>query len=147
MDGNSSSTLCGVELTSSQIADPYRELSTQQTCALLAQFDGDEYFLNIDADFEQLVPHVDAIISQPKTTKPSASATSAGSSTLLKSTSFREYASLKGEKAIKAAIVNSIPKRLKSRQIGQSEFGLSGLFPGTQSFCQARSHSAPRFAS
>ena len=102
MDGNSSSTLCGVELTSSQIADPYRKLSTQQTCAFLAQFDGDEYFLNIDADFEQLIPHVDVIISQPKTTEPSASATS-------------EYASPKGEKAIKAAIVNSIPEKTRKQ--------------------------------
>jgi len=99
----------------SQIADPYRELSTQQTGACLAEFDGDEYFPNIDTDFEQLIPHVDAIISQPKTTEPSASATSAGSSTLSKSTPSREYASPKGEKALKATIVNSIPKKTRKQ--------------------------------
>lgn len=43
---------CGVELTNSQIEDPYLPLSTQQTTDFIAQFDAD-HTLEISQDFRQ----------------------------------------------------------------------------------------------
>ena len=44
--------VAGVELTSSQIADPSCELSTQQTSDYLAQFDNDWNFPEYDAEIK-----------------------------------------------------------------------------------------------
>ena len=41
-------SLYGVELTSSQVNDPYKELSTQQTTDFLDNFDCDNYFPKLD---------------------------------------------------------------------------------------------------
>ena len=48
-----SGTVCGVELTNSQIKDTYLLLSTQQTTDFLAQFDADHALAN-SQDFRQL---------------------------------------------------------------------------------------------
>ena len=52
-------SLCGVDLTCSQLEDPYRELSTQQTADFLANFDDDGYFPEIDSGFEQVLSQYD----------------------------------------------------------------------------------------
>ena len=44
---SSSATLCGVDLTSSQVLDPTSDLSTQQTTDFLANFSDDLYSLSL----------------------------------------------------------------------------------------------------
>ena len=48
---SSGSTLCGVDLTSSQMLDSSCDLSTQQTTEFLANFDDESYFPHLDAKF------------------------------------------------------------------------------------------------
>ena len=54
------SRLCGVELTCSQLEDPYTELSTQQRADLLAHVDDDCTFPSMDADLEQVLSQYDS---------------------------------------------------------------------------------------
>ena len=80
----------GVKLTSSQIADPHKELSTQQTSDFLANFDDDDdNFPAYDAEFEQILTQVE---QQSTTTQ----------------VAVRRFASPKGKSAIKAAKHSSI---------------------------------------
>ena len=50
------STLCGVDLTSSQMLDPSCELPTQQATDFLANFDDENYF---NAEFKQVLTQVE----------------------------------------------------------------------------------------
>ena len=54
------SRLCGVELTCSQLEDPYTELSTQQTADFLAHVDDDCTFPSMDAELEQVLSQYDS---------------------------------------------------------------------------------------
>ena len=47
-------TVCRVDLTTSQLLDPSSELSTQQTTDFLANFTDDLYFPRLDAEFENI---------------------------------------------------------------------------------------------
>ena len=58
------STLCGVDLTGSQMLDPSCELSTQQVTGFLANFDDENYFPHFDAEFEQVLTQVETSTSQ-----------------------------------------------------------------------------------
>ena len=56
---SSGSTLCGVDVTSSQIMlDPSCDLSTQQTTDFWANFDDESYFSRLYAEFEELLMQV-----------------------------------------------------------------------------------------
>ena len=55
-----SEPLCRVDLTCSQVENPYRELSTQQTADFLAGFDEDVLFPRIDDEFEQVLSQYDS---------------------------------------------------------------------------------------
>ena len=59
------STLCGVDLTSSQMSDHslVLQLCTQQTTDCLANFDDESYFPQLDAGFEQVLTHVETSAS------------------------------------------------------------------------------------
>ena len=58
------STLCGVDLTSSQMLDSSCELSTQQTTDFLANFDDENYFPHFNAEFEHVLTQVETSTSQ-----------------------------------------------------------------------------------
>ena len=68
------STLCGVDLTSSQMLNPSCELSTQQVTAFLANFNNENYFPHFDAEFEQVLTHVEKSTSQYVTASSTCSA-------------------------------------------------------------------------
>ena len=53
---SSGSTLCGVDLTSSQMLD---SSSTQQTTDVLANFDDESYFPHLDAKFSKFLTQVE----------------------------------------------------------------------------------------
>ena len=89
------STLCGVDLTSSQMLDPSCELSTQQATYFLANFDNDNYVPYFDAEFEQVLTQVETSTSQDVTT--STTCTPSVTATTVTFTSVnRVYASPKG---------------------------------------------------
>ena len=89
--------LYGVKLTSSQVADPHKELSTQQTSDFLANFDDDDdNFPAYDAEFEQILTQVE---QQSTTTQ----------------VAVRRFASPKGKSAIKAAKHSSIPVKTRDQ--------------------------------
>ena len=96
----------GVQLTSSQIADPFREISTQQTSDFLANFDTDDHFPQLDSEFEQILSQEDSSIpcGSSAVTTPSITATAS-----------RCYVSPKGEKAVQAAQANSIPAKTRDQ--------------------------------
>ena len=50
----------GVELTCSQLEDPYTELSMQQTADFLAHVDDDCAFPSMDADLERVLSQYDS---------------------------------------------------------------------------------------
>ena len=58
------STLCRVDLASSQMVDPSCELSPQQATDCLANFDNENYFPHFDAEFEQVLTQVETSTSQ-----------------------------------------------------------------------------------
>ena len=100
----SASKLYGVELTSSQIADPYCPLSTQQTDAFLANFEDYSDFPDYDSKFEEVLMQAESSVSTTTVAK-----------TTTTSTLRRIYESPKGKDSVKAARVNSIPMKTRDQ--------------------------------
>ena len=90
-NSETSKSVRGEQLTSSQIADPFREISTQQTSNFLANFDTDDHFPLLDSEFEQIL----------NCSIPSGFSTFTTSS--VTATTSRCCASPKGEKAVQVA--------------------------------------------
>ena len=110
------STLCGVDLTSSQMLNPSGELSTQQVTGFLANFNNENYFPHFDAEFEQVLTHVEKSTSQYVTASSTCSASVTMAYTTVTSTSAnRVYASPKGKAAVQSARGASIPTKTKEQ--------------------------------
>ena len=117
---NGGPVLCRVELTCSQLENPYSELSTQQTADFLAKCDDDGSFPDIDSHFEQILSQYDSG-STPSvqahalpTTPPSLSSTSLAEP-VPSTTSTRIYSSSKGNEAVKMAKARSIPVKTRDQ--------------------------------
>lgn len=103
----SSSTICGVELTASQVADPTAALSTQQTSDKLSHLEfNDQYFRDIDQEFKQILSKSNSqvvngedtgvCLHQPESVVPK-----------------RKFSSPKGKDAVRAARDSSVPTKTK----------------------------------
>ena len=101
-------TVCRVDLTTSQLLDPSSELSTQQTTDFLANFTDDLYFPRLDAEFENILTQAEASTSQAKPA-------STCSSVPVTASTRRVYASPKGREAVKCARAASIPTKTKEQ--------------------------------
>ena len=60
---NGGSTVCGVNLTCSQVENPDRELSTQQTADFLSRIDDDCLFPKLDYDLSKFCPSMTPILA------------------------------------------------------------------------------------
>jgi hypothetical protein len=141
---SSGSTLCGVDLTSSQMLDPSGILCTQQTTDFLANFDDEGYFPQLDAEFEQVLTQVETSASQSVTA--CTSSVTVASTTVTTASSKRVYASPKGRSAVQSARAASIP--VKTRD--QTEWSVRmwkewALARNTIGSCPMRSLSARLF--
>lgn len=124
---NGGSTVCGVNLTCSQVENPDRELSTQQTADFLSRIDDDCLFPKLDYDFEQVLSQYDSYSgastmadtsgTYPSNIQPTSCVTTpaAGTATPAALTSTRVYASPKGNKAVEAAKASSIPVKTQGQ--------------------------------
>ena len=161
--GRASASTYGVELSSSQIEDPYKELSTQQTTDFLENFDCDDYFPKLDSDFEQILSQVDRPVGNPCSKElpalvPVSSAvdTPIAASYCCTTTTLQLLALLLGllllflvftplqrvQKLLTLLNLVAYLLRLRSRPSGRLERGLSGLLVEIQSFSQANNRSA-----
>lgn len=147
------STLCGVDLTSSQMLDPSCELSTQQVTGYLANLNDEKYFPHFDAEFEQVLTQVEKSTSQYVTASTTCTASVTMASTTVTSTSVnRVYAFPKGKVAVQstrdASIPTSIPTKTKKNKLsGLLKCGRSGLLLGILGSYLMRSLSVRLFVS
>ena len=114
--------LCAVDLTSSQIADPHRELSTQQTIDFLSHCEDEYCFPSLDSEFERALTQIefssvveDSLTARSEGTDQPCTSTSVtmAKTIAFSSTSTRAYGSPKGEKAIEVARRGSVPKKTR----------------------------------
>ena len=97
----SGSTLCGVDLTSSQMSDHSLVLCTQQTTDFLTNFD-DESFPQLDAEFKQILTRVETSASQFVAARTTFTSSVTMASTTVTSAN-HVYASPKGKAAVQSA--------------------------------------------
>ena len=117
-----SMNLCGVDLSSSQIANPHRKLSTQQTVDFLSCFEDEFCFPPLDSEFEQALTQIqyssvveDSLIARSEGTDQPWTSTSVTTAKTIafSSMSTCAYGSPKGEKAVEVARRASVPKRTR----------------------------------
>ena len=137
------STLCRVDLTSSQMLDPSCELSTQQVTGFLANFDDKNYFPHFSAEFEQVLMQVETSTSQYVTT----STTCTALVTMTSTSANRVYASPKGKAAVQSARGASIPTKTKEQTEWAVKVWRSGLLLGMRGSHLTRSLSVRLFVS
>ena len=109
------STLCGVDLTSSQMSDPSLVLCTKRTTDFLANFDDESYFPQLDAEFEQVLTQVETCASQSVYTANTMCTSSVTMASTTVTSANRVYASPKGKAAVQSARAASIPTKTREQ--------------------------------
>ena len=104
---SSGSTICGGDLTSSQISNHSLVLRTQQT-DFWANFNNERYFPQLDAEFRQVSTQVETSASQSVTASVTCTSTTVTSAN-------RVYASPKGKAAVQSARATNIPTKTREQ--------------------------------
>ena len=112
-DSESGARLCGVDLSSYQLENPYTEISTQQTADFLATFDDDSSFSTIDPELEQVLSQYDSSAASNPPSVPSATVVVSTAVTTVVSTASQAPAPL-----IKPPTVAAVSKRVYSSPKG-----------------------------
>ena len=139
-------SMCGVNLTNSHIADPYRELSTQQTSDFLAYYDThhDVDFPEMDEEFDKIPTQIDSSVDASTLNwLPSY----LRRQLLLRHARAPAYTVPRREPRLSKRQCSTVSrKKLECKPTGQSKFGPSGLLLETLGFFPTRDGSALDFA-